>query len=46
MADREGEKLDRLIRRRRRELGLVPCRWRVLFSRLVNLLAAVGSVIL
>ena len=38
MPDYDGQKLDRLIRRRRRELGLVPCRWRAIFNRLAILI--------
>lgn len=34
MTDREAERLQRLIQRRRKALGITPNRWRVLFSRL------------
>lgn len=46
MIDHDAIKLDRLIRKRRRELGLVPNRWRVIFNRLANDWAIFGSLFL
>jgi hypothetical protein len=45
MPDADGQKLDRLIRRRRRALARARW-WNSAWYRMVNLLAAVGSVIL
>ncbi|MGC9261573.1 MAG: hypothetical protein ACP5I8_16035 [Phycisphaerae bacterium] len=36
MTDRDAVKLDRLIRRRRRELGIVPSRWQTFWIRLAT----------
>ena len=44
--DTDGQRLQAVIEKRRRELGIVPSRWRMAFFRLAILLAAVGSVIL
>ena len=44
--DSDGMRLQALIEKRRRALGIVPSHWRVAWYRLAILLAAVGSVIL
>lgn len=42
----DGKKLQKLIqRRRRRELGLMPSRWRMIFFRLAVIAGAIGGVI-
>jgi len=46
MIDTDAAKLQKLIMKRRRALGLTPNRWRMAWYRLAILLAAVGSVIL
>ena len=46
MTDRDAIKLDRLIRQRRRALGLTPSRWRMAWYRLAITAAILGGWIL
>ncbi len=46
MADIDAVKLDRLIRQRRRELGIAPSRWRMIFNRLAITAAILGGWLL
>ena len=46
MTDIDAVKLDRLIRQRRRELGIVPSRWRVAWYRLAITAAILGGWLL
>ena len=46
MAGIDAKKLQKLIRQRRRELGLTPSRWRMIFNRLAITAAILGGLIL
>ena len=46
MTDRDAVKLDRLIRQRRRELGIEPSRWRTDWYRLAITAAILGGWLL
>ncbi|MGC9258586.1 MAG: hypothetical protein ACP5I8_00705 [Phycisphaerae bacterium] len=46
VVDADGQRLQKLILRRRRALGLVPSRWRMAWQRLGRIAAAFGGWIL
>jgi len=46
MIDPDAKRLDRLIRRRRLELGIAPNRWRMILNRLAITAAILGGWLL
>ena len=45
MIDHDAEKLQKLIQKRRRDLGLTPSRWRTWLSHLLTVASTIAGIL-